>query len=390
MAASMWKKILPVCLLMIGIGLFAFFIAKFGGVEASIRVVAQVGWCGVLLFILNAALVPAAPAVGWAMLMRAEGLKVPVRTALKAAFMGFPINFIAPSMYLGAEPLKVIYVANAHDVPKRRVLATIIVSKVQEVGALLLVMLVAAGIALWRIPFERGQRWMLIGGLAVLTACFVLGLYAFLGNFKPTVKFINMLARFGVAKRKLARLRRHAHEVELIIQRSFTHNWRTFVASQAVTLVSAVSILIRPWLFFVFANDEWIGIEKLCAIYVVTNLINMVPHTPGGLGIFEGGMLGLFALMTLGGSKAEQMAAGFSIVTRAADVALIAAGVVLIFVLNMRSFAKSVTKGEQKLSMKDAALGSKPAVESSELQAPSPQLGSEVPSPKPTAPSSEA
>lgn len=352
----MWKKVLPACLLVIGIGLFIFFISKFGGIEASIKVVAQVGWVGVILFILNAALVPAAPAIGWAMLMRAEGLKVPTSTALKAAFMGFPINFIAPSMYLGAEPLKVIYVANAHDVPKRRVLATIIVSKVQEVGALLITMLVAAGIALTRIKFQSGQRWMLIGGMAVLTVCFGLGIYAFLGNFKPTVKFINLLARFGFAKRKLARLRTHAHEVEIIIQRSFTHGWRTFIASQLVTLISAASILIRPWLFFVFASDHWIPIQQLCAIYLITNLINMVPHTPGGLGIFEGGMIGLFALMGLGEAKTEQMAAGFSIVTRTADVVLIAVGVVLIFVLNMRSFAKSVTKGEQKLSMKDATV----------------------------------
>jgi uncharacterized protein (TIRG00374 family) len=248
----------------------------------------------------------------------------------------------------------VIYVANVHNVPKRRVLATIIVSKVQEVGALLLVMLVAAGFALWRIPFAPGQRWMLIGGMAVLTLFFAVGLYAFLGNFKPTVKFINLLAWFGVAKRKLARLRTHAHEVEIIIQRSFTHGWRTFIASQAVTLISAVSILIRPWIFFAFAKDLWIGMEFLCAIYVVTNLINMIPHTPGGLGIFEGGMLGLFALLDPGKGQPEQLAAGFSILTRAADLVLIAVGIVLIFVLNMRSFARSVTQGEQKLSMKDA------------------------------------
>lgn len=363
----MWKKVLFACSLLLGVGLFAFFIGKFGGVEASIKIVAEVGWVGLVLFILNAALVPAAPAVGWTMLMRAEGLKVSVWTSLKAAFMGFPINFIAPSMYLGAEPLKVIYVANVHDVPKRRVLATIIVSKVQEVGALLFVMLVGAAIALARIPFHRGQRWMLIGGMALLTVFFALGIYAFLGNFKPTVKFINLLARFGVAKRKLARLRTHAHEVEHIIQRSFTRNWRTFIASQAVTLISAVSILIRPLIFFVFAKNLWLGTEILCAIYVVTNLINMVPHTPGGLGIFEGGMLGLFALLDPAKGQAEQMAAGFSIMTRAADVALILIGLVLIFVLNMRTFAKSVTKGEQKLRLKDAAGASTPAETSSKL-----------------------
>jgi uncharacterized membrane protein YbhN (UPF0104 family) len=191
--------------------------------------------------------------------------------------------------------------------------------------------------------------------MAILTLCFAVGLYAFLGNFKPTVKFINLLARFGFAKRRLARLRSHAHEVEIIIQRSFTKGWRTFVASQAVTLISAVSIFIRPWIFFIFAANEWIGAEKLCAIYVVTNFINMVPHTPGGLGILESGIFGLFALLKLGESHAEQMAAGFSIVTRVADIVLILVGVVLIFALNMRAFAKSVAKGEQKLRVGDAA-----------------------------------
>ncbi|HZN62902.1 MAG TPA: lysylphosphatidylglycerol synthase transmembrane domain-containing protein [Planctomycetota bacterium] len=367
----MWKKVAFACSLLLGVGLFAFFIGKFGGVEKSIQIVAEVGWLGLVLFVLNAALVPAAPAVGWTMLMRAEGLKVPVWTALKAAFMGFPINFIAPSMYLGAEPLKVIYVANAHDVPKRRVLATIIVSKVQEVGALLFVMLCAAAIALWRIDFKSEQRWMLVGGMAVLTVCFGLGIYAFLGNFKPTVKFINLLARFGFARRKLARLRTHAHEVEHIIQRSMTKGWRTFIASQAVTLISAVSILLRPWIFFVFAKDLWLGTEVLCAVYVVTNLINMVPHTPGGLGIFEGGMLGLFALLDPAKGQPEQLAAGFSIITRAADVVLILVGIVLIFVLNMRAFAKSVAKGEQKLRMQDAA-GAVPAKETRKMVQPVP------------------
>ena len=351
----MWKKLIPAVLLVLGLALFAFLIGKLGGVEASLKIVADAGWVCVVAFILNAALVPAAPAVGWTMLMRAEGLNVSVWTALKAAFMGFPINFIAPSMYLGAEPLKVIYVANVHDVPKRRVLATIIVSKVQEVGALLFVMLIAAAVALFRIKFAPQQRWILVIGMVVLTLLFAVGIYAFLGNFKPTVKFINLLARFGFAKRKLARLRTHAHEVEIIIQRSFTKGWRTFVASQAVTLVSAVSILIRPWIFFVFAKNQWLGAEFLCAIYVVTNFINMVPHTPGGLGIFEGGMFGLFALLDLGKTQTEQMAAGFSIVTRAADLVLILVGVILIFALNMRAFAKSVAKGEQKLRVQDAA-----------------------------------
>ncbi len=217
-------------------------------------------------------------------------------------------------------------------------------------------MLVAAGIALWRIKDLRQQQGLLIGAMTVLVICFGLGLYAFIGNFKPTVKFINLLARFGVAKRKLARLRSHAKEMEHIIHRAFTHGWRTFLAAQAVTLISAVSILFRPWIFFYFMNGRFLGTEYLCAIYVVTNLINMVPHTPGGLGIFEGGMMGLFKVMDIEHAKAADQAAAFSLMTRLGDVVLILVGMYLIIHLNMRAFAKSVAKGEQKLRVKDAAV----------------------------------
>jgi len=119
-------------------------------------------------------------------------------------------------------------------------------------------------------------------------------------------------------------------------------------------MISAVSIFLRPWIFFYFMNGRFLGSEYLCAIYVVTNLINMVPHTPGGLGIFEGGMLGLFKIMNLSDAQGAEQAAAFSLMTRMGDVVLLMVGIYLIIHLNMRAFAKSVTKGEQKLSMKDA------------------------------------
>jgi uncharacterized membrane protein YbhN (UPF0104 family) len=142
--------------------------------------------------------------------------------------------------------------------------------------------------------------------------------------------------------------------MEQIIHRSCTHGWRTFFAAQAVTLISAVSILLRPWIFYYFMSGKFLGSEYLCAIYVVTNLINMLPHTPGGLGIFEGGMLGLFNIMDPGKGNAAEQAAAFSIMTRIGDVVLLLVGIYLIIHLNMRAFAKSVAKGEQKLRVKDA------------------------------------
>ena len=349
----MWKKILFVCSLALGIGLFVFVINRFGGFGKAIQAVAAVGWLGLTASILTAAATYFFPAIGWWMLMRAEGMNVPVWTTIKANFMGFPINFIAPSAYLGAEPLKTFYIAHVHGEPKRKVLATIIVGKYQEVGALLLVMIAAAGIALWKIDFTRGQTILLISALAFLLALFSLTLYAFLGNLKPTVRVINALARlFGKkGRRRFARLRTRAEEMEHLIHAAFTKRWKTFLAAQAVTLLSSISILMRPWVYFYFSSDHrMLGVEYLCAIYLVTNLINVLPHMPGALGILEGGMVGLFTLMKL----PEQHATGFALVTRIGDLSLILFGAWLIFHYNLQAMAKRVAKGEEQVHLEDA------------------------------------
>ncbi len=347
----MWKKVFLAVSLLVGLGLFIFVIWQFGGVGKTLEVVGQVGWVGLALFVANACLTQVFPGIGWWMLMRGEGLRVTLWTALKANFMGFPINFLAPSMYLGAEPLKLFYVSRVHGESKRRVLATIIVSKFQEVGALLLVMIGAAGIAVWKLDFSRQQETLLFVTMGALVVLFGFLLYAFIGNLQPTVKIINLLASLGVARRKLARLRTRAIEMEEIIHLTFTRRWRTFLAAQGVTLLSAAALLMRPWIFFYFTRDRiLLGGEYLCAIYVATNMINSLPHTPGGLGIFEGTMVMLFALMGIG----EANATAFSVVSRLADFLLILVGAWLIVHYNLQAIAKRVAEGEEKVTVGDA------------------------------------
>ncbi len=353
----MLKKVFFAVSLLLGLGLFVFVIVKFGGIEKTLAVVGQVGWLGMAIYIANAAIVMIAPGIGWYILMRGEGLNVPLGTALKANFMGFPINILTPTLFLGAEPLKLYYVAQTHGVQKRKVLATIIVSKFQEMGALLFVMIVAAGISVWKVDFFRQHEAILIACMAFLILLFGLTLYSFLGNLKPTVKIINIVAGFRLGqkklpklRRKLARVRQRAREMEHLIRLSFTKRWKTFLASQAVTLLSALSILMRPWIFFFAKERIPLPTEQLCGIYVVTNLANSLPLTPGGLGLFDGGMMALFSFLELG----KENAAGFSLATRMADSCFLILGAWLIFHYGMQSVARRTAKGEEKVSVSEA------------------------------------
>jgi uncharacterized protein (TIRG00374 family) len=184
---------------------------------------------------------------------------------------------------------------------------------------------------------------------------FAIAVYGFVTNRQPTVKVINFLARFGKKKRfglwrrKLARLRTRAEEMEHVIHVAFTQRWKTFVVAQAITTVSAVSVLMRPWLYFYFGKGHLlVGVEDLCAIYIVTNLINMLPHTPGALGVMEGGMVGLFRILELGG---DADAAAYQMVARLADVVLILNGAWLIFHYNLQSMARRIAQGKEKVGV---------------------------------------
>jgi uncharacterized protein (TIRG00374 family) len=354
----MWKKVFFAFTLLLGVGLFVFFINRFGGFEKALNAVAAVGWTGVVGFILLASGTLVFPGLGWWILMRSEGMKVPLWTTLKANFMGFPINFIAPSMYLGAEPLKTFYVAHATGETKRKILATIVVSKFQEMGALLITMVIAAAIAIWRIDFPEKERALVVSGVGtvlVLLALFLLAVYGFVTNRQPTVKVINLLARFGRKKkfgrwrRRMARLRTRAEEMEHLIHIAFTKRWKTFVLAQAVTTLSALSVMVRPWVFFFFsARHEVVSFAKLSAIYITTNLINMLPHTPGALGVMEGGMGFLFTMLGVG-VPGDSMA--YQMVGRTADIVLIVFGAWLIFHYNLQAMARRIAQGKEKIGV---------------------------------------
>jgi uncharacterized protein (TIRG00374 family) len=347
----MWKKVLLA--LSIVLGIVAFVAIPFiVGWDLTIQAVGQAGWQCVVVMVAVASLTQIIPALGWTILMRGEGMKVSLLDAVKANFIAFPVTFITPSMYLGGEPLKVFYIASRYNLPKRRVLATVIVSKVQEFGALILMTIVCAVVAMWRLQVEGRYRILIIGGTAALLIPFVLLIAAFLGRFNLTVKIVNLLAMFPIARRRLVRWREKAQELELLIHAAFTKKWKTFLLAQGITLTSAAAIAVRPWIYFQFTpNPEILTVGNVAMIYLVTNLANSITILPGALGFFEGGMLGYFEAAKLGAERA----AAFAIIARIADVMFVVSGIWLIVHLGLSRMAKGVARGEEKVSAADVS-----------------------------------
>jgi glycosyltransferase 2 family protein len=309
------------------------------GIDDLLRTIGQVGWLYIVIFVANSSCTLLIPALGWWLLMRAEGIPVSLWTTVQANLMGFPVDFLAPSAYLGGEPLKIVYISKLCNVTKRRVLATIIVAKFQEFSGLILSMIVATALLVWHTDyFTRRNEGLLIVVMFVLAALCAIILYAFAGRLQLLVTVIDLLARFRALSHQMARLRTLAVELEALIHTAVANRLRIFSLAQAITCLSAVSVFIRPWIFFRALPSLVIGFDQLCVFFVLTTLVNALTLIPGALGVFEASMAGYADASGLGDDKG----AAFAIVNRIADLTLVVIGCWLIAHYGLSKIARGL------------------------------------------------
>lgn len=339
----MGKRLFAVLSMLLGVAGFCA-LPWLVGMRDVLWTIGHVGWLGILLYIVNASCTLLIPAVGWWLLMRAEGIPATLSIAIKANLMGFPCDFVVPSAYLGGEPLKMVYIAHVCRVPPQRILATIIVAKCQEFGGLVLGLIVATGCIVWRTnAFTTPYAALFIAALALLIALLGLLLSAFAGRFTPIVTLLTWLARWHIFPQTMARLRAFAAEVEHLMALALTQRVAVFVLAQVITGLSAVSIFLRPWLFFWFLPGPRLSVEQLCALFVLTNVVNLLTVVPGGLGWFEATMAGYVSAIGLGDEKGM----AFALVSRIADLTLLMIGCWLIVHVGLSHLVRAQTGARQ-------------------------------------------
>jgi uncharacterized protein (TIRG00374 family) len=188
-------------------------------------------------------------------------------------------------------------------------------------------MIVATALVVWRTDaFTTLHVALLIAVMVILVGLLGLTLYAFAGRFTPIVTLLTCLARWCIFPQKMSQVRTFAAEVEQLIAMALTERVSVFLLAQLITWLSAVSIFIRPWLFFWFLPGARLSVEQLCALFVLTNLVNLLTVVPGGLGWFEATMAGYASATGLGDDKGV----AFALVSRIADLTLLILGCWLI------------------------------------------------------------
>lgn len=343
-------------MLLLGVGAFAYVIHMLD-VDKTIQALRAVGWEGVAAYVATATAVLIFPAVGWWILMKAEGTSTNPLLLCKANLMAWPVDIIAPSMYLGGIPVKMFYVASRYGIPYRRVLGSVIVNRFQELATLILLIVAAAAYFLWTSPVLTTQSEILIGTITIVCISMVVFfLYAVLTRMHPSVWILKQLGRFKFMKPRLEDLKAKAVEVEDQIYESLVHRWRSFLLSLFVTFLSAVSIFIRPIIFDRFTgNPNPIGLQTICIIYIITNVVHFVQIIPGSIGVFEAVSFAYFS--NVGTNWTQETLGAYLVVNRLADLLLFVFGFVLLFHYGLVALAR----GKRKVELEPAAPPPPPA-----------------------------
>lgn len=334
-----------------GVGAFAAFLHYYN-LQETWEQIRTVGLPCILATTATALMTLVIPAVGWMILLRAEGVRASWSVVMKANLMGFVLNILTPSMYLAGEPLKAFYVAGASGASKRRVLATIVVSKFQEFAGIVLALLVAVFFYIATTDVISKVHEVLLVGLAlVFTLGLMLVLYAIVGRLRPTVRMIDQIGELQFMKGRLDGIRKLADELEYRMYASFVHRSRTFMIAQAITLLSVVSLFLRPMVFLWFVPGQpQMRFDSLCMIYIIFTVIHMFQLTPGGLGMHEWGVTHYFgSMVNPDPAFPQESAMAFILLSRFADVIFTVAGAALLWHAGLMKFAR----GKEQVPMEE-------------------------------------
>lgn len=323
-----------------GVAAFAYVLHSLD-VRQTLHAVAAIGPWGVAAYTGLTAASLVFPAIGWWILMRAAGTPATLGTLVRANFMGYPVNIVTPSMFLGGEPVKVFYVAGRLGVPKRVVLGTIIVNKVQELSSIILVLVASCVYFAGTTDVLSTRHEAVLWTLSGLACGFVaLVVWAILSGRKPTLWVLNRLAAMGLLRRTLEAQRPKVDEMETQIRDAFVRRWKSFLLSAAVTSVTAAAFFLKPAVFDAFARPSGpaVPFDTVCVIFLLTNVVNTFQIVPGSLGLFEAVVAA--SIGTAQGHWSAETLGAFLVVNRLADVAIFAIGFALLAHYGMTSFAR--------------------------------------------------
>jgi uncharacterized protein (TIRG00374 family) len=290
-----WNRILLGATFVLAVAILAALATRID-LAATFAQLKRVGFVGAAAILLDLAVASAGPWLAWHMLMRADGIKVGVPTTAASGLMGFSANLVSPMMYFGGEGVRTVHIARLTGTPRRRVLATIVAGEFQQLIALCATSVAALAV----VAGLSGSNGMPVTGMVVGTLALVLLvgfiLCALLLDLRLLARTLTLVMRCGIFPRRLSATRDAVAEVEETVRGFLVRHKRRFMIAQSLVFLSPLAQFVLPSIFFWFLGAPQPSLVQLSSCFLLVQLLFMIPTTPAGLGVYEGGIMGIFRL----------------------------------------------------------------------------------------------
>lgn len=306
-------------------------VVYFVGVQKTVDALRQVGAIAFVSLSLFMIVQLILQGLAWSLLNRPLNHRIPLRILVEAAAVGMAVNIMTPSSYLGGEPFKVIYAGRKTGLPYQELAGNVVLCKYLEAISFLLFFGCGTGVAvvtfrdqLFSGPYLSAGIALCLFAVGLLGLCVVLWL-ALSRHWKPLTFLVARISRIWSSSQFLKNLVGRCEEMETQVTRVFKeYGHRSFGVFCCFFLIHVV-LFVRPAIFFALGSGLGLGLGELSLIFVASQALGALQLTPSGVGIFDGGLIGTFAVLGIG----EPMCMAFLLCLRFWDAAVVGLGIVL-------------------------------------------------------------
>ncbi|MBE0478481.1 flippase-like domain-containing protein [Candidatus Aerophobetes bacterium] len=315
---------------LVGIALFVLVFYLFNIAKVFSHMF-KIGPWGMGVFFINVFLIMLIGALSWQVILRAYGHNLPFKDVLIIKTIGFAISYLTPSMYIGGEPMRVYLMGKKHSVPMTRIGATVVVDKLLELGAILFFVFLGSIYTLiyYRLPLQLFILLVLVN--AFFLGAMVLLLINFIFKTKLFSKTINLLGKFKPLEKPVEVAAPFMLKLESEVFSAFGKHSKSTIQAFLLNLGIGSLIFVKPAIFFHFLRITF-NLSQLSLLYALTHLLLVLQFTPGAIGIFEWGEVGIFSIIGIQSEKAL----AYALMVRIADILVVIAAAVTGFHMGVK------------------------------------------------------
>ncbi|MFH1582305.1 MAG: lysylphosphatidylglycerol synthase transmembrane domain-containing protein [bacterium] len=308
----MKKLLLFILSLLVGIGLFVWVIKMVGWEELKRDFSLFQGTDG--LIILGLTLMTMAVGIWrWREILKGVGINLSIKKMISPFLAGFSIMFLAPILVWGGEVLRTYILKQRNDVPWSKGMASVIIDRILEWTANLVVIFFGGIIFLFFNNFPINNLVIIFSGLFVF---FVILLIYF---------FVKCYKRESIAAIFLRKRKNNLLDIEKEIFNFFKRNKLAMWKSMALSFLRVSVMYIRVWFLITFLGKSVAALSAL-SVLGFSYLAVMIP-IPTALGTHEAIQSFAFNSLGLGISTAT----AFTMIIRVVELVVSLIGVVLLF-----------------------------------------------------------